>query len=175
MPIIAKKAAAEAAVNPPPRTRVPLSSPSASDPLGAVAGQGRPDNDVGHGRPPTRTQFKPGQSGNPRGRPKRAKGMKTITIEVLTEKVSIRTAKGTRRVSKMEAVLHKLTEKAFAGDVRAQQALIVYYAKYVSDDRETQSSDAASAVLEQHDAAALDAFYEMVRSELQTANDEVKS
>lgn len=175
MSIVAPNPGTEAAINPRPRTRALPPAPSASDPSASMAGQNDPAYVVGFGRPPMRTQFKPGQSGNPRGRPKRAKGMKTITIEVLTEKVSIRTAKGTRRVSKMEAVLHKLTEKAFAGDVRAQQALIVYYTKYVSDDRETQSSDAASALLDQHDAAALDAFYEMVRSELQTANDEVES
>ena len=29
------------------------------------------DDDIGHGRPPKRTQFKPGVSGNPKGRPKR--------------------------------------------------------------------------------------------------------
>lgn len=27
-------------------------------------------DDVGYGKPPKRTQFKPGQSGNPKGRPR---------------------------------------------------------------------------------------------------------
>lgn len=175
MSFVTQNPRAETAVNPRPRRRPLTTTPAASVSAALPADHNRTDYEVGFGRPPTRTQFKPGRSGNPRGRPKRAKGMKTITIEILTEKVAIRTAAGIKRVSKMEAVLHKLTEKAFAGDVRAQQALIVYYTKYVSDDREIETSDAASAALDQHDAAALDAFYELVRSELQHVDDQVQS
>jgi hypothetical protein len=33
---------------------------------------------VGYGRPPAKSRFKKGTSGNPRGRPKHSKNMKTI-------------------------------------------------------------------------------------------------
>jgi len=33
----------------------------------------RPGYDVGYGKPPAHSRFKPGQSGNPRGRPKGVK------------------------------------------------------------------------------------------------------
>ena len=41
---------------------------------------------VGFGKPPMHTRFKPGQSGNPRGRPKHSRNLKTIIQEVLTPK-----------------------------------------------------------------------------------------
>ena len=40
------------------------------EPLGKSQSQ---DSDVGYGRPPKASQFKPGQSGNPNGRPRGAK------------------------------------------------------------------------------------------------------
>ena len=41
---------------------------------------------VGYGRPPVNRQFKPGQSGNPRGRPKGSKNFATIFAEALKKK-----------------------------------------------------------------------------------------
>jgi hypothetical protein len=43
------------------------------------------DYDVGHAKPPKHTRFQPGQSGNPRGRPKGTKNLKTDLIEELGE------------------------------------------------------------------------------------------
>lgn len=37
----------------------------------------KPDYSVGKGKPPKHTQFKPGQSGNPKGRPKGSNNLKT--------------------------------------------------------------------------------------------------
>jgi hypothetical protein len=34
------------------------------------------DDEVGYGKPPKHGQFKPGKSGNPRGRPRGAHGLK---------------------------------------------------------------------------------------------------
>ena len=43
------------------------------------------DYEVGYGKPPRKSQFKPGQSGNPKGRPKGRKGFSTILVEELSE------------------------------------------------------------------------------------------
>ena len=56
----------------------------------------RRDYEVGYRNPPHHTQFKKGQSGNPRGRPCGSKNLKTLVNEVLNELVTI-TENGRRR------------------------------------------------------------------------------
>ena len=48
------------------------------------------DYEVGYRKPPKHTRFKPGQSGNLRGRPKGTKNLKTDLMEELGEKILIR-------------------------------------------------------------------------------------
>jgi hypothetical protein len=43
--------------------------------------------DIGYGKPPEHTRFQPGQSGNPRGRPKGHKDWTTILTKLLNKKV----------------------------------------------------------------------------------------
>jgi hypothetical protein len=59
---------------------------------------------VGYGRPPAGSRFKKGTSGNPRGRPKHSKNMKTIIREALTSPVTVREGERTRRVPKIEGI-----------------------------------------------------------------------
>ena len=64
--------------------------------------------EVGYGKPPKHTQFEPGQSGNPRGRPKGTKNLKTDLMEELGEKILVREGEQARRVSKQRAVVMAL-------------------------------------------------------------------
>ena len=50
---------------------------------------GAKDYNVGKGKPPKSTRFKPGQSGNPKGRPKGRKNLKTELDEVLNATVML--------------------------------------------------------------------------------------
>ena len=50
----------------------------------------RESNDIGYCKPPKHSQFKPGRSGNPRGRPKGAKNETTILREILNKRIAIR-------------------------------------------------------------------------------------
>jgi hypothetical protein len=88
---------------------------------------------VGYGKPPRHTRFKPGRSGNPRGRPKDAKGLKTIVRETMTAKVPVRTVGGEKKMSRMEAVLHKTIELGMKGNPRALMQLITLYASAVPE------------------------------------------
>jgi hypothetical protein len=78
---------------------------------------------VGYKKPPERTRFKPGQSGNPRGRPKGSRNAANIVAELLNEKVIILEGNKKRRVSKSEAIVHSLVAKAFKGDARVAKML----------------------------------------------------
>lgn len=78
---------------------------------------------VGRGKPPTHTQFKPGQSGNPRGRPRGSVDLRQSVLAAASETVII-TENGRRvRVSKLDVAARQLANKAASGDHRAIELL----------------------------------------------------
>jgi len=77
------------------------------------------DYPVGYCKPPEHTQFKPGQSGYPRGRKKGSKNEATIWRGVLSKRISIREGGKTRKVSVLEAMILKYIERALSDDVKA--------------------------------------------------------
>ena len=50
-----------------------------------MADEDKPEYAVGFGKPPRRTRFCKGQSGNPKGRPRGAKNLATLMEKVLKE------------------------------------------------------------------------------------------
>jgi hypothetical protein len=96
--------------------------------------QGWRDQDaVGYGKPPKHSQFKKGQSGNPKGRPRGKRNMSSLVAEVLAQKVTI-TANGKRkRVSSETALLLRLREKALGGDLRALQIMLSLRSAHIPD------------------------------------------
>lgn len=77
------------------------------------------DYDVGYGKPPKHTQFKKGQSGNPKGRRKGARGLKTDLREELMEMLTINENGKTTKLTKQRLMIKQLFAKASKGDVRA--------------------------------------------------------
>jgi len=80
-----------------------------------------PDYPVGYKKPPRHTQFKPGQSGNPKGRPKKSATLNDIILENLGKKVTIMDSTKVRNVSILEAIVLMLINKATKGDYRSMQ------------------------------------------------------
>ena len=81
------------------------------------------DNDVGYRRPPKHSQFKPGQSGNPRGRKPGAKTATQVLAGILGQKVKV-TENGKRRsISMLEVATKQLVNKAAGGDNQASKLL----------------------------------------------------
>jgi hypothetical protein len=80
--------------------------------------------EVGFGKPPRSTQFKPGQSGNPAGRPRGAKNFATAIEQELDARVTVTENGRRRRISKLEVVAKHLVNKAAAGDLKAIPLLL---------------------------------------------------
>ena len=82
------------------------------------------DYEVGYGKPPNHTKFKKGHSGNPRGKPKGKKSLKTILTEELLSQATIslngKSVTGTRQ----RLMLQTLTARAAVGDIAAQRLLL---------------------------------------------------
>ena len=115
------------------------------------------DYAVGYGKPPVHSRFKPGQSGNPKGRQKGQKSVKAILSTVLNEKVTVRSSRGSRKVTKIEALLQKLMNDALTGKPKAAEQ-IIRMAKDAGLDAElAAAADGVSAnQLAEEDQAILD-------------------
>jgi Family of unknown function (DUF5681) len=79
---------------------------------------------IGYSRPPSWSQFQPGQSGNPKGRPKGARNASSLAREALERMVSIQ-VKGTwRKMTMRKAAYLRLAERAVTGDAKAFDYLL---------------------------------------------------
>ena len=82
------------------------------------------DANPGYGKPPKDHRFKRGESGNPHGRPKGSRNIRTDLTELMKRKVAVRENGRPRRISRQEAMLLSLYDKALRGDVRAATNII---------------------------------------------------
>lgn len=86
---------------------------------------------IGYGRPPIDHQFKKGQSGNPRGRPRtpRARRRRAPTPASLVLKEALRLIRvqvdgKSVKMTVLEASVRKLAQSGLAGDARVLTALV---------------------------------------------------
>lgn len=115
--------------------------------------------DVGYAKPPKAHQFKPGQSGNSKGRPQGAKGEDTIFRAVISTKVPMSLRGKVRNVPLLEAVWMKVADDALKGNAKAATLLI----------NRSRSLDAAAPTnpeLDQDDQQVLQSYYRQVEAEL---------
>jgi hypothetical protein len=113
---------------------------------------------VGYGKPPKAHQFKPGRSGNPKGRPRGAKSEATLLKELLGKKMEIREGSRTRKVSTLEALLLRLRTDALKGDHKALAFLLNRYGAAVGPQHDSHDP------LDQDDRQVLEAFAEKLRA-----------
>lgn len=92
--------------------------------------------EVGYGKPPRQTRFKAGQSGNPKGRAKGARGVKSEVIEVFNMPVVVKTAGKGKSVSTLRAVLLRVRQKALEGDARAINLCLELGRQHLSEGSE---------------------------------------
>jgi hypothetical protein len=82
------------------------------------------DYEIGFGKPPKRGQFRKGISGNPQGRPKGSRNIATVLDKALQEKIVV-IDKGRRlTMTKLDASIKQLVDKAVSGDPIALRQMI---------------------------------------------------
>ena len=80
--------------------------------------------EVGKGKPPKKHQFKPGQSGNPKGRPTGSKNVHQILTKILGEKITITDAGKKMVVDKLEGAIRVMVNKSFDGSPASLKLLL---------------------------------------------------
>jgi hypothetical protein len=83
------------------------------------------DYKVGPGKPPKHTRFQPGQSGNPKGRPKGSQNVKTLFNKVGRESVRVKHNGRSRKLTKQQVIVHRFTNHAMTGPERAARDYLV--------------------------------------------------
>ena len=76
-------------------------------------------NEVGYRKPPRHSQFQPGKSGNPSGRPRESRNRATLVQQLANEKHTVKSNGRVARHTTAELVLITLRNLALKGDARA--------------------------------------------------------
>lgn len=111
---------------------------------------------VGYGRPPKATQFKPNQSGNPKGRPRRIPTLHAVVAKVMEEQIEIREGERVLRMSNRYALARNAVRRALNGDPKLFRALAVMMR---IESGEGQGEDEAKAYISAADEAILADFF----------------
>lgn len=89
------------------------------------------DQQVGYGRPPKQTQFKKGQSGNPKGRPKKRSKAEFDLGEIMDRSMTVKVDGELRKMQPKEVELRQLVERALKKqDLAAIGYLLELFTKY---------------------------------------------
>lgn len=113
----------------------------------------RADGQVDRRRPPEAHQFRPGQSGHPRGRPKGRKNTDTLVRSIMDSRINMRIGGRDRKVSIREAILTRFAEEALKGNPKPAAFLFQHY------DASSATDQIADGSIDQ-DQAIIDAFLE---------------
>jgi hypothetical protein len=123
---------------------------------------------VGYGRPPTASQFQPGQSGNPNGRPKGVRNASSIARDALERTINVK-VKGTwRKMTVRKAACLRLAERAVAGDAKALDYLLSLEGEEHPPGPNQAESDRSAA----KDLVILQDFFDRRRGSLPQGHDD---
>jgi hypothetical protein len=110
----------------------------------------------GYGKPPEYSRFKQGKSGNPKGRPKGSRNLKTDLTEELQEKILVREGDNPVRISKQRAIVKTLVAKTLKGDARITNTFVNLVLRALDLEGEVAALDEPLDADEQETLAALE-------------------
>jgi hypothetical protein len=81
---------------------------------------------VGYRKPPKHTRFEKGRSGNPFGRPKAPKSIRTTILRLLDEKIPLTENGEQRLLSRLQIIFIQIVNRAAKQDLKFQALLLEY-------------------------------------------------
>lgn len=109
---------------------------------------------VGFGKPPKHAQFKKGKSGNPKGRPKGSRNLKTDLVEELYGRITIVESGRKKTLTKQQVLLKKMMAEALTGDHKARTLILNLMMQYERAGdmapADTPTSDEDRRILERY-------------------------
>jgi hypothetical protein len=121
-------------------------------------GNSKDEYEVGYGKPPKATQFKPGQSGNPKGRRKRSKNAGDMVMKLLQQKVDVNIQGRKKRLTMLEVIIKTHTAKAAKGDMASTRLLL----ELLRSHQESNADQTAPLLPEADINALLEAFFQQL-------------
>jgi hypothetical protein len=100
-----------------------------------MANDSTQDPPVGYGNPPRHARFKPGESGNPSGRPKRVRSLRAELLDELGELTRFGGSDAIE-LTKARAIVKALVQAAVDGNLRAVNTLLTFFGKGLDDTEE---------------------------------------
>ncbi len=116
------------------------------------------DGKRGYGRPPRHSRFQKGRSGNPRGRPKSSRSLKTYLLKILDEVVEVNEQGRKRKMTKREVIARQTVQQAMKGNLKSLAVITAF--DPVEDDLPKQD-----APLTEHEQAMMARYLGLVDDE----------
>ena len=125
---------------------------------------------IGYRQPPRHTQFKPGQSGNPRGRPKNPTAFDELVEMELGQIVTVREGDQARRLSKLSVIVKQFVKKAMEGEDRALRTLLTLQSSAKAEKQKSTATgdvDHETAPLTETEKAILAEYESQLREKIE--------
>lgn len=116
------------------------------------------DGEVGYAKPPKAHRFKPGQSGNPKGRKKGVKNHATIVKDLMQRTVPVPMRGKIRKISLREAIYLRIADDSLKGNIKSAAFL------FNRDQMTEMGNDDIREGLDDDDKAVLEAYLAEFRS-----------